>query len=172
MLNKQQIKLLQTAVRAAGLRGKNTDGRYRLLLGQYKRPNGRPATSCKHLNNSQLEDMLALCEAHGWQMPGKPADFFRSKIAVHYDVATFAQQSAIKNLAGDLGWNDNQLGGMLKRATNGEVTNVCSLTPKQAYKTIEALKAILGRTRGKHYSNLKQIQEDMEVKDGQTCQIG
>ncbi len=174
MLNKLQIKLLQTAVKAAGLRGKNCEGRYHLLLGAYKQPNGRPVTSCKQLNNSQLEDMLAICEAHGWRMPGKLADFFRSKITVHYDVASFAQQEAIKNLAGDLGWDNRQLAGMLRRMTKDSVSSVTTLSPSQAYKITEALKVMFGRTRGKYYSNLREIQEDMEVAtDGKkTCQVG
>ena len=176
MLNNNQIKLIQTAVRAAGLRSKNFDGRYRMLLAQYKQPNGSAVKSCKQLNNSQLDDLLAICEAHGWQMPDKPQDFYRTKVSKQYDTASFAQQSAIKHLAGDLGWNVHQLGGLLKRITEKEgwfVTDVASLSPGFAYKTIEALKAILGRERGKHYSNLKQIEQDCkEVTDGQTNQVG
>lgn len=173
MLNNPQIKLVQTAVRTAGLRTVQFDGQYRLLLRQYLQPNSKPVTSCKQLNNSQLEDLLAICEAHGWRMPGKPVDFYRSKVATQYDIASFAQQSAIKKLAGDLGWNDYQLGGMLKRMTGGVVRSVTALSPRQAYKTIEALKAILTRDTGKHYSNLREVQEDMEVAtDGQKSQVG
>jgi len=106
MLNKDQIKLVQTAVRAAGLRTKYCEGRYRLLLGQYRQPGGSPVTSCKQLNNSQLEDLLAICEANGWRMPGKPDDFYRSKINNESDIASFAQQSAIRKLADDLSWNE------------------------------------------------------------------
>jgi len=167
MLNNQQIKLVQTAIKAAGLRSKLFEGRYRLLLGQYKQSDGKPVKSCKQLNGHQLEDLLAICEAHGWRMPDKPANYFRLKIASQYSIASFAQQEAVKKLAGDLGWNDNQLGGMLKRMTNGFATNINALTPAQAYKVIEALKAMLGRERGKHYSNLKEIQQDLEVTDGQ-----
>lgn len=163
MLNKDQIKLIQTAVRAAGLRTKDFDGRYRLLLGKYKQPNGNPVTSCKQLNNSQLEDLLAICEAHGWRMPGKSANYFRFKVATESHIASFAQQSAIKHLAGDLGWGDEQLSGMLKRMTGGFATNVAALRPGQAYNIIEALKAMFSREEGKRYSNLKEIQEDMEV---------
>ena len=172
MLNKQQIILVQTAVRKAGLRTTQFEGRYRLLLGQYTQPNGRPVDSCTQLNNSQLEDLLAICEAHGWQMPGKPADFYRRKVATRDDTASFAQQSAIKHLAGDLGWEDFQLAGLLKRITNDRVTSVNALTPRQAYNIIEALKAILGRQKGKKYNNLNEVKEDMEVAtDGTANQI-
>lgn len=173
MLNNQQIKLVQTAVRAAGLRSKGFEGRYRLLLGQYKQPSGKPVTSCKQLNNSQLEDLLAICEAFGWRMPGKEENYYRLKVATHSGIASFAQQSAVRHLAGDLGWNDQQVGGFLKRMTGGFVSNVAGLSPAQAYNIIEALKIILGRERGKQYTNLKEVQEDMEVAtDGQANQVG
>ena len=163
MLNKSQIKLVQTAVRAAGLRTKNFDGRYRMLLRQYKKPDGCPVKSCKQLNNMQLDDLLAIGEAHGWRMPGKPENHYRSKVATQSSVASFAQQSAIKHLAGDLGWNDLQLNGMLKRMTGGFASHVSALKPAQAYQVIEALKAILSRETGRQYSNLKEIQDDMEA---------
>ena len=106
-------------------------------------------------------------------MPGKPENHFRNKIATQYEIASFAQQSAIKKLAGDLGWNDYQLAGMIKRMTNSSVTSVTALTPAKAYQVIEALKAIVGRERGRQYSNLKEIQKDMEVAtDGETNQVG
>jgi len=174
MLNNNQIKLIQTAIRAAGLRSKNFDGRYRLLLGQYKKPNGSPVKSCRQLNNMQLDDLLAICESHGWRQPGKPENFYRSKITEESGYASYAQREAIRHLAGDLGWNDLQLSGMLKRMTAGEVGNIAMLKPAQAFKVIEALKAMFSREKGKNYSNLKQIQDEMEqVKDGkQTCQVG
>lgn len=166
MLNNSQIKLVQTAVRAAGLRTAKFEGRYRLLLGQYKQPNGSPVTSCKQLNNSQLEDLLAICESHGWQMPGKPEDFYRQKVKSHGEYASFAQQAAIRHLAGDLGWNDRQLAGMLERMTGGDVANLAALTSGAAYKIIEALKAMFSRESGKKYKTLNEIKEDMESRDG------
>jgi len=182
MLNNQQIKLVQTAVRAAGLRTKEFEGRYRMLLGQYKQPNGSPVTSCKQLTNPQIEDLLAICEANGWRMPGKPADYYRQKAAKQSGYASYAQELAIKHLAGDLGWNDLQLTGMLKRMTGREIVTIATLRPKEAYKIIEALKAMVSRERGVNYSNLKQIQEDMDrvpeavhgevAKDGQKSQVG
>ena len=175
MLSKPQIIMLQTAVRAAGLRGPEFEGRYRLLLGQYLQPNGEAVTSCKQMNHRQLEDMLAICEAYGWRMPGKEEDHFRLKRAQKETIASFAQQEAIKYLAGDLGWNEYQLGGLLKRMTNGFITSVVVLSPAQAYKVIEALKAMVGRRAGKQYNNLKEVQADMEVqRDGedQTSKVG
>ena len=166
MLNNNQIKLLQVAVRKAGLRGKGFDGRYRLLLSQYKQPDGRAVTSCKQLNNWQLDDLLAICESHGWQMQCKAPDYYQKKVASRSQFASYAQQQAIKYLAGDLGWDDPQLCGFIGRQTNHKVTNIITLSPEQAYGIIEGLKAILGRKTGKRYSSLTQVQTDMEARDG------
>lgn len=168
MLNKQQIKLIQTAVRGAGLRSKNFDGRYRLLLAHYKRPDGRGVTSCKQLNNSQLEDLLAICEAHGWRCPGRDANHFRRKVAESAragDVASFAQQSAVKKLAEDLGWDDQHLCNFVKRMTGGKRSSVCALTAQHAYAMIEALKAIFGKEKGVKVNSLQEVES--EVMDGE-----
>ena len=164
------------AVRAAGLRTKNADGRYRLLLGQYKQSGGQAVTSCKQLNNWQLEDLLAICEAHGWRCPGKEADHFRTKVAgcrFNGDVASYAQQSAIEKLAGDLGWSDLQLGGMVKRMTGGTKESVTTVTASQAYKLIEALKAMFSRETGKEFKTLRDIEKEV-ARDGkvESCQVG
>lgn len=163
------------AVRGAGLRSKKFEGRYRLLLSQYRQSNGRPVTSCKQLNNSQVEDLLAICESHGWRHPGKPADYYRQKrINSLDDFASYAQQEAIKKLAGDLGWSNEHLGNFIAKMLGSETSSVILLTPQQAYKAIEALKSILGRQTGKQYSSLKEVQKDMEVENGQeqASQIG
>jgi len=176
MLNNQQIKMLQIAVREAGLRGKGFDGRYRMLLGQYKQPNGELVTSCKQINRFQYEDILAICEARGWRCPGKSEDHFR-KLAAKENVASFAQQKAIEHLAGDLSWNEYQLGGMIKKMSHGKATSVAVLTPGQAYQVIEALKNMVSRDTGKQYNNLNEIRDDFgkDAKDGkvnQTSQVG
>ncbi|RKY12681.1 MAG: hypothetical protein DRP65_00550 [Planctomycetota bacterium] len=175
-LNQKQIRLLQMAVRGAGLRGKGFDGRYRLLLAQYKTPAGHNATSCKQLNNSQLTDVLAICESLGWRYPGRPANYFRKKLAetIYGDgSASFAQQWAIGKLAEDLGWGDTQLAGFLRSQTDDEVSYVAALSPSQAHGVIEALKNMFGRAAGKKFKNLKEIQADMEVSRGkETCQVG
>lgn len=174
MLNNKQIQLIQIAVRKAGLRGKGFEGRYRMLLGQYKQSNSEPVTSCKQLNGWQLGDMLAICESHGWQCPGKDADHFRKVAAARENVASFGQQKAIEHLAGDLGWNEFQLDGMIRKMSNGKATSVVTLTPGQAYQMIEALKKMLSRETGKQYNNLNEIKDDfrMETKDGkETSQV-
>jgi len=166
MLNKEQIKLVQTAVRAAGLRGKGAEGRYRFLLSRYTQPDGTPVTSCKQLNNGQLDDLLAICEAQGFQRPDAPADFYRSKIFNQTGFASDAQHAAIRHLAGDLGWTDEQLGGMLSRMTKKRCNNLALLWPEEAYKIIEALKAMFNRAVGTKHSTLKNIKEEQEARDG------
>ena len=168
MLNNQQIKLVQTAVRAAGLRHKNDDGRYRLLLSQYIQPNGRKVTSCKQLNNHQLDDLLAICESLGWRYPGKPETFCRDRVVKKSHLASCAQIEGIRNLAGDLGWNDHQLAGMVERMTKGKAASVVELTPRQGHILIEALKSMLSRQTGITYSTLKDVESDMKgvARDG------
>jgi len=170
--------MLQTALRAAGLRGKGSAGesRYRLLLGQYLQPSGSTVKSCKQLNNSQLEDMLALCESLGWRCPGKAENHFRCKAAaaVDSDIASFAQQAAIKHLAGDMGWTDNNLVGLIVKMTKGVAEGVEQLTSKQAWAIIECLKSMYGRQAGKKLNTLNDVKDDAEgkVTDGkETCQV-
>ena len=171
MLNKGQIKLVQTAVRAAGLRSNRSEGRYYLLLQQYKSPRGNPVTSCKQLNNYQLDDLLAICESLGWQHPGKAADHYRQRSARHLNQASYAQLHAIEALAGDLGWNHLQISGMIKRITHDTCEHLADLSPRAAWQMIEALKQMFGRQQGRHYTNCKDVQADMEVaKDGQETQ--
>ena len=98
MLNKGQIKLVQIAVRQAGLRSGGQDGRYRMLLSQYKQPNGSPVTSCKQLNNWQMDDILAICESLGWYHPEKATDHYRALAAKRDSIASFAQKEAMERI--------------------------------------------------------------------------
>ena len=178
MLNKKQIQILQIAVRAAGIRGKGFEGsysRYRLLLGQYTGQDGSAVISCTQLNNSQLDDILAICESLGFRARGKDANHYRLKAAMKNSIASFAQQAAIKNLAGDLGWNEYQLNGFIKRMTQGQVDCVISISPGQAWRIIEALKNMLSRETGRSYKNVTEIKDEFtEATDGKekTRQIG
>jgi hypothetical protein len=160
MPNKEQVKLIQTAAGAVGLRA---SGHYYLLLAQYKRASGQPVTSCKQLTNSQIDDFLAICESLGWVYPGKTETYCRDKVARYRTRASIAQIEAIKKLAGDLGWNELQLKGMIKRMTDGKCNHIAFLRIWEAYNLIEALKNMLGRISGITYKNLQDVQEHMEV---------
>lgn len=169
MLDNNQIRLVQTAVRKAGLRTASQDGRYRLLLMQYLQPNGQPVESCKQLNNAQLDDLLAICESMGWRMPGKPEDYYREKINKKNDdtVASFGQQAAIKCLAGDLGIGSQKLAEFIRHQTSDNADSVAMLTPGQANKVIEGLKALVQKNTGIKFKNLTEIKEHYKgAKDG------
>ena len=171
-LNKEQVRLLQTAVRAAGLRAGGQDGRYRLLLGQYRRSNGQPATSCKDLDGRQMEDLLAICESMGWRMPGKPADYFRIRASLRDDVASYAQQAGIRHLANDLGWDGPHLANFIKRQTAGRCDSVERLGPTEAYVVIEGLKAIVSRGVGRLYNSLAQVRDALATIVATVKRIG
>jgi len=159
MLNNDQIKLVQTAVRKAGIRTATFDGRYRMLLGQYLQPNGKPVTSCKQLNNSQLDDILAICEAQGWRMPGQSETFYRDKVNQIGDLASHAQLRAIGFLSVDLGMTALHLNNFIAYMTKDKCSSIVELPTKQAYKIIEALKAMLSRKTGINFNSLQEIKE-------------
>lgn len=153
MPNKDQIKLIQTAARAAGLRNGKQEGRYRMVLQQYR------VKSCKDMTNAQIDDFLAICEALGWRYPGKPETYCRDRAnaAVDKNSASFAQLEAITHLAGDLGY-DMPMTKFLARMTHGRIDAVVHLTRQEAYNVISALKAMLQRRDGIKYRDCKQIE--------------
>lgn len=159
MPNNEQIKLMQTAARAAGLRTKDQDGRYRLILAQYRKPNGALCVSCKDLNNYQIDDFLAICESLGWRYPGKPETYCRDRANATYDadIASYAQRQAIDYLAGDLGMTGEPVKSFIRRMTRHRTDSVLQLTHFEAYKVIEALKAALSRQDGVNYENLNEV---------------
>lgn len=157
-----QIKLIQTAVRAAGLRAPYADGRYRLLLARYKRSDGLPCQSCTELNNWQVDDLLAICEGLGWRHPGKAKDFYRTRARRQPDAhwATPAQVAAINHLAGDLGWTVENLNGMIRKQTRNRCECLTTLTRRDGYAMIEAMKVMLSRKDGKGYQTLADVERE------------
>jgi len=173
MATKQQIKLIQIAVRAAGLRKKNSEGRYRLLLRQYLEPDGSPCTSCRELNNAQVDDLLGICESLGWHYPAKPKDWHQKKAIESAGMISYAQRAAIEHLAGDLGWTPRALANFIHRQTSGRTAVITECTVKDGYNIIEGLKNVLGRITGRDYkhASLDEVREDFEEgvgKDAQT----
>lgn len=166
MLNKDQIKLVQIAAKKAGIRTAKFDGRYRLLLGKYIQPNKQSVISCKQLNNSQLDDFLAICEACGWRMPGKPATFYRDKLELTGQIASFAQQEAIRHLSEDLGMTLIHLCNFIKIITQQKKDSLSFLSPAEAGKVIEGLKAILSKKTGRKINSLSQAKNYKEARDG------
>ena len=169
MVSNKQLKLIHTAARQAGLIVKKDDRRYRLLLAQYKTRDGGAATTSKQLNNSQIEDLLAICEAMGFDS-GKGPTWFRDKVAAHGTFASFAQCSAIDKLRGDLGWNADNLKGMIGRMTAYSKSSVAELTTRQASNIIEALKNMTLRAKGLSPSTTLNQLKDTEVDHGKENQ--
>lgn len=161
MLNKQQIKLVQTAVRAAGIRTGGQDGRYRLLLAQYKQSNGKPVTSCKQLSLAQMDDLLAICESLGWRHPKKGENFYRKKIEreIYHGGTSVAQAEMIKLLAGDLGMTDENLKTFILRMTGQRTDSLLMASQSESWKITEALKAMLSRRDGKQYKTVADVAE-------------
>lgn len=173
----QQIRLIQAAARGAGLRDGNEDRRYYLVLHQFKTWRKSPVESCKDLNNSQIDDFLAICESMGWRYPGKSETFCRDKAAQAKDAdhISYPQKTAIDHLAGDLGLTggigSDCLKHFISRMTKGRVQDVVMLSRREAYNIIEALKAQLSRNDERKYENCKDIQQQYtEVTHGQEVQ--
>jgi hypothetical protein len=158
----KQIRLVKVAAKGADLIGQAGDGRYRLLLMKYKQSSGSPVMSCKQLDNSQLEDLLAICESYGWRMPGQPEDFYRKKVATGAGHASFAMQEGIRHLAGDLGWPIHHLHDFIEKMT-GRIAAISDLTPKEAFKVVEGLKAIFNHRKGTNCNTIQEIREEMEA---------
>jgi Bacteriophage Mu, GemA protein len=169
MVSNKQLQLIHIAARQAGLIVKKDDRRYRLLLAQYKAPNGRPAKSSRQLNNSQIGDLLAICESMGFDS-GRGDTYFRDKVAAHGHLASFAQQSAILHLRGDLGWNAENLKGFIRRMTADARSSVAELTTKDASNIIEALKNMTIRNKGMSPNTTLNELKDMEVANGKEKQ--
>lgn len=152
MLNQNQIKLLQTALRAAGLRGAD-ETRYRLLLSHYR------VASSKQLTQVQLDDLLAICEGLGWCRPGYAPDHYRRKTlgASASGLASTPQRQAIRHLAGDLGWDADQLAGLIRRLTGQSARLIEQLTNREAYNLIEAMKAMVNRKDQTHNQTLMEF---------------
>ncbi|MCE5184959.1 MAG: regulatory protein GemA [Planctomycetaceae bacterium] len=161
MLSKNQIILIQTAARKAGLRNGSRRERYDLVLRQYRNRKGEPVTSCKELTDQQIDDFLAICESLGWRYPGKSETYCRDKAAQSSNHTSYGQMEAIKHLSGDLGFasgGNSCLAKFISRMTHGRCDNTVQLSRREAYNVIEALKAILERRDCKTYHNCTDIQ--------------
>lgn len=157
-LNVQQIKLVQTAARGAGLRFAKDDSRYRMVLRQYKQPNGKPVESCKQMSRSQVDDFLRLCESMGWENKQQQAkQSYRDQCSRHGSGASDAQIEAIMLLAQDLGYTPDQFPDMVSGFTHGRAGSLAELDGALASSLIEALKDKFGRMTGKYYYDLDEV---------------
>jgi hypothetical protein len=178
MVTKEQIILIQTAARKAGLRDGSNRGRYDLVLAQYRTGRHLPVRSCKELNNWQIDDFLAICESMGWRYPGKSETYCRDKAAESKDghYASYAQKTAIDHIAGDLGLTGgigrDCLNQFVLRMTRQRTDDINFVTRREAYNIIEALKAQVERHDERKYDNCKDIQSNHTevIPNGQEVQ--
>jgi len=165
MLNRKQIKLVHVARKAAGL----DEGRYRLLLRQYRDASGRPLESCRQMTNRQMDDFLAVCEAMGWRHPGMPEDYYRRRTAELYptdDSPSFALREAMRHLAEDLGWGPEGLKKMIDRMTRARTDVVSQMTAREAWAAVEAMKSMLERRDKKTYRTLHEAAHAYSAREG------
>jgi hypothetical protein len=160
-VSKKMIRVLQVAVKQLGLRSKEADGRYKLLLMQYSDQHGRPVESSTQLDRYQWEDLMAILEAKGFRHRDGDEHHYRREVERRVDAAgggkaSAAQLEAIRQLARDLGWNDDGLDGFCVRVGKRRLEN---LGVSGASKIIEALKAMLSRRDGTHYNKVGEVAE-------------
>lgn len=149
-----QIRSLQIAARQVGLRCGKDDGRYKLLLMQYKEPHGRGCQSCKELNQTQYEDFMAICESMGFVHFSGDKRHYRDKRDSRGDCKSFAQLEAIKAMASDLGWDSEHLQAFCVKMGKAPLTYLSGV---DAGKIIEALKAMIGRRDNTHYTRVADV---------------
>ncbi len=136
-------------------------------------PQSKPVERFFDTMDRQMDDFLAICESLGWACPGKAANHFRQKNVNNELIISTPQMEAILHLKDDLGWNELQLAGMIRRMTGQLHDSVQYIAPQHAHNIIEAMKNMLARKTGKEYGNLQDVQDDMEVEaDGEKEQTG
>ncbi|MGE5609795.1 MAG: regulatory protein GemA [Bacillota bacterium] len=132
----QQIKLLRTAVSRLDW----DEGEYRLML-----RNLAGVASCKDLNNTQYEDVMAFLEGMGFPQ----GTYWRDKVANRRRFADARIVHKIQELHGELlalpSAPGYPLESLVLRFSQNRVNQVSKLRPHEGYQLIEALKAILQR---------------------------
>jgi hypothetical protein len=131
-----QIKIIHVAVREARL----TDGAYRVLL-----KNVGGVDTSVNLSQAGLEDVMAVLEDQASQYPwdaaawgGRPADYWRQKVARRGSAAGDRMVHFIKDLARG---GRYVLGTLCLRFSDYRTDQVEKLRPREAWKLIEMLKA-------------------------------
>ncbi len=128
-----ELKLIHLAYRQAGL----DEAQYHLIL-----RNVAGVESAKELTQTSLEDVMATLEDSGFRHAGKPADYWRSKVAMRGSFCGARMEGKIKALAAQQTYD---LPGLCRRFSDDRVARVDKLMPREAHRLIEALKAICAR---------------------------
>jgi len=131
----QQFRLIHVAARQAGL----DDGLYRLVL-----RNVGGVKSSKELTQAGFEDVMAVFEDSGFREIGKPPTYWRDKVSIRGVFCGERMARKITELAAEQGY---ALAGLCRRFSNDRVEGVDKLKPRQAWKLIEMLKAVVDRNQ-------------------------
>lgn len=131
----QQFKLIHVAARQAGL----DDGMYRMVL-----RNVGGVKSSKELTQAGFEDVMAVFEDCGFREIGKPPTYWRDKVSIRGVFCGERMARKITELAAEQGY---ALAGLCRRFSEGRVEGVDKLKPREAWKLIEMLKAVVDRTK-------------------------
>jgi phage gp16-like protein len=126
----QQVKIIQIARRQVGL----DEARYRMLL-----HNVAGVQSCNDLDNPGVEDVMAVMEGLGFATTDRPADYWRTK---SLGLCSERMHYKIRALAGEAGYDAD---GFAQRMSRVGAQGVEDLDGFEAWKVIEALKAIVDR---------------------------
>ncbi len=148
-----EYRLLHLAVRQAGLEEEH----YRMIL-----RNVAGVESSKELTQVDLENVMAVLEDSGFRHVGKPEDYWRSKVAMRGSICGERMVKKIEELAAGQKYD---LAGLCRRVSEDRVARVDKLRPREAYRLIEALKAIVQRAAGEQTSRVG-------VKRGHGCPRG
>ena len=133
MPTRPQIIAVQKAKRAVGL----NDAQYRTLL-----RNVAGCESSKDLDNRSLEDVMAVLEDMGAQQHPAGPTYWRNKVRRRNAVGGERMVHKIHALARAI---PHPPAGLCLRMSGRRTDQSEQLTPVEAYKVIEALKAIFDR---------------------------
>jgi len=146
LITRHQLQLLQIARRQVerASNGVFDEQAWRIALrnaGGVK-PDQTGQVSSKSLDQAGFERVMDLLESMGFREKDKPADYWRSRCSVRTGLASTRQVREIYRLADGGRYT---LPSMCLRASNNTHQTPEQLTPQQAHKLIEALKAVTKR---------------------------
>jgi hypothetical protein len=131
-MTSQQLKLIHLAYRQAKL----TEGQYRIILA-----NTAGVESAKELDNVGFEDVMAVIEDSGFA-DTKGSDYWRDKVRRRGCEPGARMRRKILMLAQDCKY---PLGALVRRFSDKRTDDVEQLYPREAWKLIEGLKAMVAR---------------------------
>lgn len=145
-----QLRMIHVAARQAGLIDADGDARYRLLLN-----NVAGADSAKSLDQSEFEDVMEVIEAMGF-VDTKGAGYWANKVALRRSCANPRMVRKIIELQKQQ--DRYPLASVCLRHSDGRTDRVEQLLPREAWKVIEMLKAVVER-ENRHAA--AAVQEDL-----------